>query len=221
MKKNWILKLAMLVMVLTLVTMPMVSSTYAKYTSSVTGSDTARVAKFAFNIKDGGTTIGTQASTVGTYDIFTYTDAGVYDNGVNTDKFIAPGTTGSIPVTVENLSEVDVAVTFVLTETNAGGIPVYYTVGVEAQRYSAVLTGTYGTGTYKVLSELATAMAGTTLEATDGTTPTTATYTLNWTWAFDTAGTGQTDALDTALGTAATSSTVKLQIATTVTQINN
>ena len=219
MKKNWVLRLGLLAMVLTLVTMPMVSSTYAKYTSSVTGSDTARVAKFAFNIKDGEETIGSQGSLTGTYDIFTYTDDGVYNNGVNTQKIIAPGTTGSIPITVENRSEVDVAVTFVLTETNAGGIPVYYTVGAATQRYSAVLTGTYGTGTYESLSDLATAMAGTTLQATNGTTPTTVTYTLHWTWAFDTAGTNQTDALDTALGMAATA-TVALQIATTVTQIN-
>ena len=223
MKKNKIARLAAVMLALTLVSTALMSGTIAKYTAGVTGSDTARVAKFAFNIKDDGTSIGDETSTTGTYDIFTYTDTGVYNNGVNSDKFIAPGTTGTIPVTVENLSEVDVAVTFGLTETNANKIPVYYTVGSETQRYSSVLTGEYSDGrSYQDIAALATAMAGATLEATEGTTASAGTYTLNWTWAFESAGEGQTDASDTALGVAYdTPATVELGITATVTQVND
>ena len=95
MKKNKMARLAAVMLALTLVSTALMSGTIAKYTAGVTGSDTARVAKFAFNIKDDGPSIGDETSTTGTYDIFTYTDTGVYNNGVNSDKFIAPGTTGT------------------------------------------------------------------------------------------------------------------------------
>jgi len=223
MKNIGIQRFAALLFVLTLTTSSLVAGTYAKYTQVVTGAGEARVAKFAFNLKDGTGTFTQSQVGEATFNIFSYTDTGVYNDGVNVEKFIAPGTTGTFTLTIENLSEVDVTAAFALTETNAGNIPIYYTVGAEPQRYSAVLTGTYDTDkTYGNLAALKTAMetavAGT-LEATDGVTPTTASVTLKWTWAFETAGTGQSDSLDTALGLAGTA-TVKLTIATTVTQVD-
>ena len=228
MKKNIALRLGALTIVLTLITASLVSGTFAKYVKEVTGAETVRVAKFAFNL-DGGAGIFKESETdEATFDIFTMADdTGVFGNGLNTDKFIAPGTTGAFALDVENLSEVDVAVTFVFTETNDDDIPVYYTYAEGAdptQRYSDVLSGEYATDTdYKPLSDLPAAMipAGATLEASNGTAATTASYTLNWTWAYDSAGTGQTDDDDTALGTTYNPSTVpsvKLAVATTVTQ---
>jgi len=220
MKKNWAFRLAGLAIVMTLVTSSLVAGTYAKYTQAVTGAATVRVAKFAFNLKDGTGTFTQAQSGEAAFDIFSYTDSGVYDDGSD-GTFIAPGTTGSLALEVENLSEVDVTATFALTETNAGSVPLYYTLGADTQRYSAVLTGGYdGGGTYQGLAALQSALATAagTLQASDGTTPTEITLTLNWIWAFETAGTGQSDALDTALGVNATPPTVKLAIATTVTQ---
>jgi hypothetical protein len=224
MKKNWALRLASMALVLSLVTMSLVSGTFAKYAKAVTGNDMARAAKFAFNLTDADdNVIATQASDTATFPIFNYTDAGVFNNGVNgAEKFIAPGTTGTFALTVENLSEVDVTLVLNLAETNDGDIPVYYTISAapDAQRYSSVLTGSYTDGTYQDLTALAAALSSATLEASNGATATTADYTLNWVWAFDSAGTGQTDISDTAIGTAGTLPTVQLSVTATVTQVN-
>lgn len=218
------MKLAGLAIVLTLISGSLVSGTYAKYVKAVTGADTARVAKFAFTLKEGASELATQA-TVGeaTFSIFDYTDSGVYSNGLNGTKFIAPGTAGSFALLVQNLSEVDVAVTMAVAETNASSIPVYYTIGETAQRYSAKLTGAYtggGGGTYKTLAELGTALgteAGT-LQATDASTATEKTVTINWAWAFTAdAEAGQSDETDTSLGVTGTA-TVKFAVTVTMTQ---
>ena len=222
MNRSWVSKFAGLVLVLTLITTSLVAGTYAKYVTEVTGSDTARVAKFAFNLNAGSKTFNQSDTTEVDFDIFSYTDSGVYNNGVASGGaiIIAPDTAGSIPLEVENLSEVDVTVAFGLTETNAGSIPIYYTLDAGGQRYSDILTGTYDTTqTYQDLDALETAMktAATKLEASDGTTATALTFTLNWAWAYESAGTQQTDSADTTLGEAGTA-TVKLAIAVTVTQ---
>lgn len=236
MKKNIAARLGVLALVLTLVTSSLVSGTYSKYTSQVTGNDTARVAKFAFNVKD-----GTAADTLSTatqthvFNIFSYsaTDSGVYTSAVGLDgkKLVAPGTTGKLALEVDNQSEVAVTAAFTLTEANTSKIPIYYTYSggtAPTQRYSdALVTKTYtpggsgDTGIYKPLSDLASAMAAS-LPATDGTAAnqTSKTYTLNWVWSFDQATTSatQSDSDDTTLGTMATLPTVNLSVATTVTQ---
>ncbi len=218
-KSSLSMKLAALTLVMTLITASLVSGTYSKYTQQVTASDTVRVAKFAFNLKDGsgGHTL-TQSSNSGAIDIFKHSDAGVYGSG--STKIIAPGTTGTLSFTVENLSEVKVEAAFVLTETNSGNIPIYYTLGTGTQRYSAKLTGSYdGGGTYASLSALQDAMKIASINASDGTTPVTNTVDLKWAWAFDSAGAAQTDDSDTALGIGGTA-TVTLAIQTTVTQLD-
>ncbi|MDD4493247.1 MAG: hypothetical protein PHV32_02685 [Eubacteriales bacterium] len=225
MRKNRIFILFAVVLVLTLVSTSLVAGTYAKYTKEVTGTDTARVAKFAFNLKDGATKLADQTTDTSldpiSINLFDTVDEGLYSNGLN-GTFIAPGTTGSLELSVDNLSEVDIAVAFDLTETNDDSIPIYYTIGAGTQRYSAVLSGSYGAESYKPLTDLATdvnTLAGT-VEASDGSVAESlAGITLNWTYAFDSAGTGQTDADDTALGIAGTA-TVKLDVACTVTQVN-
>jgi len=222
-RKDTLVKLAGLAIVLTLISSTLVSGTYAKYTKAVTGSDTTRVAKFAFNLNDGTNTITESQVGTGIFDIFSYTDAGVHSSGED-GTFIAPGTTGSFALEVENLSEVDITASLALTETNTNNIPIYYTIGAATQRYSAKLTGAYtgdSGGNYKNLSQLATDISTGigTLQATDGATSTKGTVTLNWAWAFNQDGTGQTDADDTTLGIGGTA-TVQLDVAVTVTQVD-
>ncbi len=220
MKKNLAFRLGATVLVLSVITLSLVSGTFAKYTKGFTDNETVRAANFQFNLNDQFTTT-TEQSANAIFNIFDYSDTGVFADGLNGTEFIAPGTAGTFELDVENLSEVDVGVTFALAETNANSIPVYYTVGVATQRYSSVLTGSYtGGGTYANLAALATALAGSTLQATDGVTPTTATYTVNWAWSYETAGTQQTDAGDTAFGIAATLPTVDLAVTATVTQLD-
>lgn len=219
-RKNVALKLGGLVLIMALITTSLVCGTYSKFTKQVSGSDMARIAKFAFDLKDGTNTL-TEQTVNGSYNIFNYTDTGVFANGVNSTKYIAPGTTGVLNLELDNLSEVKVAATFALTETNSSSIPVYYTYGNGTQRYSSVLTGTYTGGTYKTLADLSTDMAavGSSIAASDGSTPQKANYAIHWAWSFDSAGGQQTDSGDTALGVSYTSpASISLAIATTVTQ---
>ena len=84
MRKNRIMRLASAILVLTLATTCAISSTFAKYTTSANGSDSARVAKWGFS----------QTASIGLTDLFKNT----YDNSVtgsSNAKVIAPGTEGS------------------------------------------------------------------------------------------------------------------------------
>lgn len=221
MKKNLVWRLGVAALVVSIISISLVSGTFAKYTSMFTGTEQVRAAEFAFDLND-GTTLYSETQTSGAFNIFDYTDTGVFGDGLNVDEFIAPGTTGIFTLEVTNKSEVKIGVSFDLLETNAADIPVYYTIDGAPQKYSDVLTG----AAYLPLSDLADALSAlpaSTLAATDGTTlplPK-ATYTLNWYWSFETAGTEQTDVSDTTIGTTATLPTVKLDVATTVTQIDD
>ena len=102
-----------------------VSGTYAKYTSTFTGADTARVAKWAFTVNcDNMTTANNQF----TFDLFaTVIDANVKE-GTDAEAIIAPGTEGSFTIVLANASEVNAEYTIDYTETNNAGIPVEYSL---------------------------------------------------------------------------------------------
>ncbi|GAA6411017.1 hypothetical protein K040078D81_51340 [Blautia hominis] len=91
-------RLGALALALTLVTSCLTGGTLAKYTTSVDGTGTAMVAKWAF--KAGSTDGGTSIST------FKLTDTTV-GTGVAAEK-IAPGTKGEIPIYVD-LTDTEVA----------------------------------------------------------------------------------------------------------------
>ncbi len=90
MKKTKLMRAALLLLVLTLITSCFVGGTFAKYTTSATGSDTARVAKWGFK----------GASTINLDDLFQsvyYKHEGETDKETvksTTDDVIAPGTAG-------------------------------------------------------------------------------------------------------------------------------
>jgi hypothetical protein len=80
MRKDVLVRLAGLAIMLTLISSALVSGTYAKYASAVSGSDTVRVAKFAFNLTDKtGAVVGSQSVGAATFDIFSTTDDGLYE----------------------------------------------------------------------------------------------------------------------------------------------
>lgn len=91
MKTNRIVKLAVLALVMTLVTTSLVSGTYAKYATEVTGTGTAVVAKWV--AKFGGDS-PTETGNF-TFDLGITTDANV-DEGK-----IAPGTQGSFKLSYD------------------------------------------------------------------------------------------------------------------------
>ena len=82
MKKNRMMRLASILLVCVLLTTSVISGTFAKYTTSATSTDTARVAKWGFN----------NAATINITNLFN----SVYDKNVSGNAdVIAPGTTNS------------------------------------------------------------------------------------------------------------------------------
>ena len=99
-----------------------VSGTYAKYTSTFTGSDAARVAEWAFELND------VTATNTFEFDLFeTINDTdGSTETDVADGKIIAPGTTGSFAIKVANLSEVNATYAIDYTVTNDDGIAIEF-----------------------------------------------------------------------------------------------
>ena len=192
MKKNRTMRIAVLMLALSLLTCCFVGSTFAKYTSSATGSSSATVAKWSFSVE--GEEIAVEPATTFAFDLFA--TAGSYDeeNDDVAAKKLAPGTLGSFTLDVANNSEVTAAYVITLTETNADNVPLRYSVdntnwfdSMEALMADSTASG--------LLKSASIAQGGT------------ANVTVYWQWVFDsTKGTvhaGQTDATDTALGIAA------------------
>ena len=103
MKKYWTMKVAAMMLALTLITSCFVGGTFAKYVTSGSGSDTARVAKFGVNITAQGTLFATE-----------YDDGVAVKSVISTDdKVVAPGTSGhSSSVTITGKPEVAVRVSY-------------------------------------------------------------------------------------------------------------
>ena len=182
-----------------------VAGTYAKYTSTIAGSDTATVAKWAWEINGDTFTTAASVSSGYTFDLFDSildTNGGSAETDVHTG-LIAPGTKGQITLDITNNSEVNATYAVAFTETNASSVPIEYS-----------LDGTTWTDDISTLDIAATNIA------MDGGTATQ--RTVYWRWAF--VGTDssnytstQTDVTDTALGFAANTSAPTVQVTATVT----
>ena len=86
MKKNWTMRVALLIVALTLITSCFVGGTFAKYVTGASYEDTARVAKFGVLLTiDGDSGFATKYAT----DDATYKGAYTVEA---TDKVVAPGT---------------------------------------------------------------------------------------------------------------------------------
>lgn len=241
MKKSKVLTIALVVLLAAVVTMTIISGTLAKYVETVRGTDSARVAKFDYEATVGGQTLTATPQAINLFN--TVNDAQVYGTGVNkngNDKLIAPGTSGHFDVVVNNKSEVDIAVSYEITETNAGNVPIVYYIkdGSTTKYYSAKVSDTsvavgsdiaselgLANGAAQVtingdLAAMATAINGQ-LAATDGTAAnaTTKTTTVGWFWAFGDAE-HNVNTADTTLGKAATPATVSVNIGVTFTQVD-
>lgn len=109
MKNNRIMKAAGALLVLVLVTSCFVGSTFAKYTTAGTGTDSARVAKFGVKIEANGATF---AKAYATDDQHVGTIANSVVSSDN-DKLVAPGTKGSmVSMTITGTPEVAVQVNY-------------------------------------------------------------------------------------------------------------
>ena len=152
--KNKTMRLALVLILLVAITLSVISGTLAKYVETVYGTDSARVAKFDYEVTAGQTPItGATKQAATQIDLFnTVDDAQVFDpagHNLNTEKLVAPGTCGYFDVVATNKSEVAIKVTFDLEETNANKIPIVYYVtdGSTTKYYSDVVGQTVGGNT--------------------------------------------------------------------------
>ena len=212
MRKNKMMRTASGLLVATLLTTCVISGTFAKYTSSASGSDTARVAKWSFKV--GETDIVAQDSiTFNLFDTIKEADTKTEETNVATatsgNTIIAPGTGGSFDIVLKNESEVTAKYKIDFTETNESTIPIEYS--------------TDGTSWKSSIDELDVNISnedGTALGFT--TSDNTKTITVYWRWSYNAAETpvrNQSDANDTALGKDGNATvTVKAEI--TATQVD-
>lgn len=232
MKKNKFLKLASGLLVLCLLTTCVISTTFAKYVTEDSASDTARVAKW-------GVEVGVQAGDLAT---FYAADTSVTDEDGNaiantvvssdSDNLIAPGTKGKLATaTITGVPEVAANVereaTLVLTGWEIGTTPEYYcplkiTVNKKIQGVDGNQTF-YGMDYASV--DLFIAAVEAYLDANINYVPNTdlaEEYTISWAWDIEGTDGKQTDEKDTALGDKAVGSDIKIEFtfAITVTQID-
>ena len=219
-KSSLMVRLVAVLAVTMMFTMCFVGGTFAKYTSSGKGTDTATVAKWGVSIE------GTADTFKETYakndDSFTI-DANTV---VSTEDVVAPGTSGSMAAfTITGTPEVAVNVAFTGTlelgdkwvdSTSAYYCPIEITVGettfkgtayASADEFEAAVNAEIKT--YK--KDYA---AGTDLRTIGSNAPA-----ISWKWAFE----GNDDVKDTYLGDQAAAghpATISLEVTVTVTQID-
>ena len=225
MKKNRTMRVATLLLALTLITSCFVGGTFAKYTSSVNSQDSARVANWGF-----------EPSAIDLTGLFDMVYNGNGDTSVSAETdVIAPGTTGSDTfkfVYDESAGKYpEVAYTFTVDTT---GSTIHNDVKSNTNIQWKLDNGDWGTW-----DELMTAIK--TLSGDDsgsaayapGTLPTAfgsddTEHTVSWQWVFETADVDDTetnemvaqDVIDTNMGNANTLADVTLKITITATQLD-
>ena len=218
MKKNNMMRIASVLLVAVLLSTCVISGTFAKYVTSDTATDSARVAKFGVEIV---------AKTEADNNMFvkTYNDNDGTYNGLSVEAtvdVVAPGTSGTLTAfEVTGTPEVAVRVTYAPTLTLEGWTvaeaeycPIAITVGNE--------TFKVGVGDITTIAELKAAVEAAITAKTMDYEPNTDLSTINddltvsWAWDF----TGNNDVKDTVLGDADTAATIDLDVVVTITQID-
>lgn len=203
MKKNKMMRLASILLVLVLMTSSVVGGTFAKYITSASGTDTARVAKWGVDVVvtvDGAFATEYAATTQNLEDV---TGAKIEKTVISsgTDNILAPGTNGTLlaKASITGAPEVSTKVTKVATldlGENWVVDGVYYcplTInGVYGMYYASA--DAFEEAVEATLNEEFYAAANADL---------TADKTVEWSWAFEGTDGQQTDDRDTALGDAA------------------
>ena len=199
MKKNRMMRLASVLLVLCLLTASVISGTFAKYTTTNTASDEARVAYWGFD-----------AAANITFDLFDVKTAG--DTGVAADGLLAPGTERTI-----NFE-------FINAKADGRAPEVAYEVVVSAANSTAPsaeldaqIVWLYNDDEYENWVDFIAAIEGESAQFGPGELPdflkSGVTNTVGWKWAFE----DGSDEADTALGNAAKESGIDVKLNLTVT----
>jgi hypothetical protein len=195
---NKLVKFTIFVLLVALITLVILSGTYAKYTSTVAGDDTATVAKWSIEVNDNEITTAEDSKV--TFDLF---DTIKDSNGTDTEtdvaeSLIAPGTSGSFDLKVANTSEVTAKYSISFTVTNTSSIPIQYSVDGGS-------TWTTSLSTVSV-DKLAIGANNTT--------------TVQWKWAYengsDASAIATNDTADTKIGTDSATSAATIKVAATI-----
>lgn len=177
-----------------------IAGTYAKYTSQITGSDTATVAKWKWTINN--SVIDSAEDTTYTFNLFDTikdSDGTSSETDVVSGK-IAPGTSGSFDIDIKNESEVNATYAIAFTETNDNNVPIEYS--------------TDGTTWVSSVNSMNVSPTNIAMGASS------AKKTVYWRWVYYKDAEG--DVADTALGFGANTSaaTVEVNATVTVTQVD-
>lgn len=215
--KNKTMRAGTLLLALTLITSCFVGGTWAKYVTSGTGSDSARVAKFGVSVTGTGTTFAKEY-TADSQDITGMTVS-------SSEKVVAPGTKGEMAAfTISGTPEVAVKITYEATEFDLGdgwvdGNSAYY-CPLEIKVGSDTLKGSTYTSAdlfETAVKEKIAAYSKTYGPGTNLSEKSNDDLAVSWAWAFEN---GDNDVKDTALGNAVTAATISLEVTATVTQID-
>ena len=239
MKKNVMMRVASIMLVLVLLTSSVISGTFAKYVSEGTGTDSARVAKWGVTVTANGASFASayhdkdHDNTIVTAAYEASTDS-VKNSGADSMNLVAPGTKGSmVSMALAGTPEVDVKVSyegkFDISDNWLDGNGEFYcplvikvnddyvygvacSSAIEFENAVNALIKNYSK-TY----EAATDLSGVKAESLQ----------ISWEWPFETGANADdikaNDIKDTALGNQASLgnyATVTLEVVTTVTQID-
>ena len=226
MRKNKMMRAASALLVATLLTTSVISGTFAKYTTSANGSDTARVAKWGVTVTANGDTFANS-----------YNEKNAAKATVSsTDKVVAPGTEGSmVAMTLNGTPEVAVKVEYAgefslgtADNWKAGDNGEFYCPLVITVKSTNGTTEIKQNDTINNKTAFETAVnnaikayskayeAGTDLSAESQKNDS---LTVSWKWEYE----NSNDAKDTILGNAAANGNaaeVTLKVTTTVTQVD-
>lgn len=203
MKKNKTIQMILITLLIAIIALVLVSGTYAKYTSSASGSDTARVAKWSFNVGEDDI-VSKNTFKFNLFDTIndsngTDTETDVVSS--NEDQVIAPGTSGNFKLVLKNKSETSAKYGITYTVTNTASIPVKFSVN--------------GTDWKDSLDDVVADDVNTKLNANTGST----TINIQWKWAYESDNIVDDDITDVNLGKAGTAKLI-VQADVTATQID-
>ena len=234
MKKNTMMRLASIMLVLVLMTSSVISGTFAKYVTSGESSDTARVAKFGVVIT------GTTGDANQAFAVEYPTDDNTYEDKVSVAasvNVVAPGTSGSFSnFAITGIPEVAVRVTYTPTvklenwkaDTDNDGEydDEYCPIIIYVNETPYYINGTDIKDVDTLQNTVNYAIQAATKDYDPGTDLSQVNDDLNisWAWAFEGGVPGQTNEFDTDLGNwelhQNINPTISIDVTCTVTQVD-
>lgn len=208
MKKNLWFKLGLFCTALVLVATCFISTAWAKYTSTATLTDSARVASFV--VKNQGNKFSSETQNLQLFDTTLEHIYKTEGKNVNAQKLIAPGSNGKKTISVSSNSEVDVKFEFSGNDTNNNNIPLVFTIenddsGKTYTTFIAAVQAAFGNDENR------------TIKASNGQNETVLSHTICWEWKYVNSN-DTNDTNDTALGVKGTA-TYEVTLTLVATQV--